>query len=286
MANVFDSGLVAATISRETLTVLSERLAKLSLFSSDFSNEVKKPRDTINVAIASDTGSTVTNPTNFAPAPDTTLTKTSVEMNHLAQFFGISEVDLSNGHRLEQLVKINAQKFADAIWAAAITPITSTNFQAATVTGIGSVAPDSDDLKALWGAVAKSDQKGLVLDAVNYANFIPQNSEGLMIAPGAYGFEQGIHYATTFPTGETNLSGFACSPDAIAIAAAAPALDSAVSQNFFSSEVITLEQLGLSIYSNVYGDSATRQVTASMEVMFGSSAAVTDGTMALIVSAA
>ncbi len=79
---------------------------------------------------------------------------------------------------------------------------------------------------------------------------------------------------------------FACAPATSVILADSPALGSAVSQNFVSSGVITLEQLGLSIYSNVYGDSATRQVTASMEVMFGSSAAVTDGTMALIVSAA
>ena len=283
MANVFDAGLVAATISQETLTVLGDKLQKLSLFSSDFSNEVKKPKDTINVAIASDTGSTVVNPVAFTPPPDTTVSKTSVELNHIAQFFGISQSDLALGHRLEQLVRINAQAFADKIWEIAIADVTIANFGAAVSNG-SDLAPGEAGLKALWTAVSKASNKGLVLDASGYSELIPTSQEGLNLANGAYGFENGVHYATNWSAGQANLAGFSCSKDAIAIAAAAPAIAPSVAQNFYSQDVVTIESLGLSVYANVYGDVATRQVTASMEVMFGSAVAVTDGTMGLVVT--
>ena len=285
MANSFDSGLVAATIARETLTVLGNKLQKLSLFSTDFSQEVRKPKDTIQVAIASGTNSTVINPTSFTPPPESTVGKTTVELNHVAQFYGISQADLALGHRLEQLVRINAQAFADKIWQLAITDVTIANFGAAASDGTD-LAPGEAGLKALWTAVSKADAKGLVLDAAGYSELIPTSSESLNLSSGAYGFDNGVHYATNWLAGETGLEGFACSKDAIAIAAAAPAIDPSVSQNFYSQEVITLEALGLSVYSNVVGDVSTRSVTASLEVMFGAKAAVTDGTMALVVSAA
>jgi hypothetical protein len=52
------------------------------------------------------------------------------------------------------------------------------------------------------------------------------------------------------------------------------------------SDVVTLEQIGLSIYYNVWSDPASRAIVASAEVMFGASKAVTSGTMGLIVAAA
>ena len=282
MANTFDAGLVAATISRETMTVLGNRLAKLALFSTDFSNEVRKPKDTVNVAIASSTNATVVNPTNFTPDSLTVVDKTSVVMNHLAQFFGVSESDLASGHRLEQLVKVNAQAFADKIWATAIAPVTVANFGAAPVTDPTTVTPTGDGLKELWAHVSKADDKGLVLDAATYSQLIPTSTESLTLSDGAYGFENGVHYATTFTGAEAGVQGFSCSKDAIAIACAAPAIDASVSQNFYSSEVVLLEDLGLSVYTNVYGDISTRQVTASMEIMMGASAAVTANTLGII----
>jgi hypothetical protein len=70
------------------------------------------------------------------------------------------------------------------------------------------------------------------------------------------------------------------------MAAAAPAIDGAVSSQFAVSDIVTLDQLGLSVQYNVWGSTANRQVNASLELMFGAAKGLTDGTMAIIVPAA
>jgi hypothetical protein len=66
------------------------------------------------------------------------------------------------------------------------------------------------------------------------------------------------------------------------MAAAAPAIADEVRNQFSISEVVTLEQLGISVQYNVWGSTANRQVNASLELMFGASKGVTGGTMAII----
>jgi hypothetical protein len=48
-------------------------------------------------------------------------------------------------------------------------------------------------------------------------------------------------------------------------------------------ESVTLPELGITVYYNVWGSTANRQVNASLELMFGSAAGLTSGTMALII---
>ena len=88
------------------------------------------------------------------------------------------------------------------------------------------------------------------------------------------------YYASSFPS-EAKLAGFACAPEAIALASAAPSLDH-VRDGMLVSEVVTLEGLGMSIYYNVWADKSTRSLVASAELMFGASKAVTNGTIAAV----
>jgi len=283
MANVFDSGLVVATISQQVQTVLANRLAPLRLFTSDFSNEVKKAKDTIQVPIVSATSATAVNPTNFEPGSNVTVGKATVTLDHVVQFFGIDQADLALGHRLENLVKINVDALADKLWSIAITPITTTNFGNAVVTTT-TITPGSGHLATLWSTISKSTNKGLVVTPDIYSRLIPTNADFLPLQQGAYGFDQGVFYASNFTGAVAGLDGFACSREAVCVAGAKPMIDPSVSSQFqISDQVVTLEQLGLSVYWNVWGSTNNRQVNASIELMFGANAGLTSGTMALII---
>jgi hypothetical protein len=282
MSNTIDSALLQDSIAQQTKTVLSKRLAALNLFASDFSSDVKKPKDTVHVPIASATASTAVNPTSFNSIGGTTIGKTSVSLDHIYQPFGLSYSDLQSAHRLERLIQINLDAMADKIWALATAPVTVANFGAAVVDSAESaINATSGDLPSLWAAVHKSVRKGLVVSPVIYSNLIPTSTTALNLGDGAYGFENGVHYATSFG-GETGLKGFACSPEALVMAAAVPAL---ADNDYMVSDSVTLDSIGLSVSYNVYSDKSTRSLIASLEVMFGAAAGLTDGTMAMIVPA-
>jgi hypothetical protein len=282
MANAFDSGLVVATISQQAQTVLANRLAPLRVFTTDFSNEVKKPKDTIQVPLVTATSATATNPTNFEPGSDVTVGKATVTLDHIVQFFGISQADLNQGHRLENLININLNALSDKLWALAITPITTVNFGAAVVTTTA-ITPGSGHLATLWSNVSKGQRKGLVVSPTIYSQLIPTSTTALDLGMGAYGFENGVYYASSFTGAVSGLDGFACVPEAVAVASAAPGIDPAIASQFAISESVTLDQLGMTIAYNVWGSTNNRLVNASVEVMFGASAGLTSGTAALII---
>jgi len=282
MANVFDSGLVVSTISQQAQTVLANRLAPLRLFTTDFSNEVRKPKDTVQVPIVSATSATATNPTNFEPGGDATVGKATVTLDHIVQFFAITQAELNLGHRLENLVRINLNAIADKLFSIAITPITTTNFGNAVVTTTV-ITPGSGHLATLWSNVSKGGRKGLVVTPTIYSNLIPTSTTSLSLNEGAYGFENGVYYASSFSGAVSGLDGFACVPEAICVAAAQPGIDPAISSQFAVSESVLVESLGLTLQYNIWGSTNNRQVNASIEVMFGASAGLTSGSMALII---
>ena len=282
MANSFDSALVADAISSMTKTVLANRLAPLRLFTSDFSSDVRKPNETIQIPIVSATGATSVNPTNFEPGSSTTVGKATVTFDHLFQPFGLSVTDVANGQRLERLIQINLDALADKIWSVAITPITTVNFGNAVVTTT-TITPGSGHLATLWSNVSKAGRKGLVVTPTIYSALIPTSTFALGLGEGAYGFENGVFYASSFSGAVSGLDGFACSQDAVCIASAMPAIDPAIAQQFAISDSVTLDGLGISVAYNVWGSTANRQVNASLEIMFGSTAGLTSGTMALVI---
>jgi len=281
MANTINSALIVDTVSEYGLTKLANRLASLSHFTTDFSADVKRPADVIQVSLSTAGSTTVTNPTDFSTIGASTLGASAVELAHLYQPFGLSYGDIQNGIKLERLVKINMDKLADAIWAAATAPITVANFGAATVTAADSaITPGSDNLRALWAGVNKADRKALIVNPGIYSQLIPTSTTSLPLSEGAYGFEGGVHYASVFPS-EAKLAGFACSSEAVAMAAAQPDF-SATQNQFLVSESLVLPNLGLSIFYNVWGDPATRNLVGSFELMFGANKGITSGTIASV----
>ena len=281
MANTINSALIVDTVAELSLTSLSNRLAALRHFTSDFSGDVKRPKDVVQVALSTAGSTTLTNPTSFNSIGASTLGAAAVTLNHIYQPFGLSYADIQNGIKLEKILKINMDKLADSIWAAATAPITVANFGAATVTGADStVTPGSANLKALWAGVSKAGRKALIVNPGIYSQLIPTSTTSLPLSEGAYGFDGGVHYASLFPS-EAKLAGFACSAEAVAMAAAAPDLDS-VGAQFLVREVVPVEGLGINVYYNVWVDPTSRNLIGSMELMFGAKEAITSGTIASI----
>lgn len=285
MSNSIDAGLVANAISDRAQKTLANRLASLSLFSSDFSDAVKKPKETVNVRLVTAGSTTQVNPTSFNSIGGGTEGMASVALDHVYQPFGVEIGDIQNGHKLEHLIDINLDALADKIWALVTANITVANFGAATVAPATTTTKLADgDLPKLWAAVSKSTRKGLVVSPTIYSNLIPTSTTSLKLEAGSFGFDNGIYYANQF-SGQTRLVGFSCSPEAIALASASPALDHVRGQMLVS-DVVMLEQLGLNVYYNVWADPNTRSIIASAELMFGSAKGITSGTMGLIVAAA
>ena len=281
MANTINSALIVDSVSEYGLTSLANRLAPLGLFTSDFSSDVKRPKDVIQVSLATAGSTTQTNPTAFNDIGASTLGASAVTLNHLYQPFGLAYSDIQNGIKLERLIKINMDKLADSLWSAATAPITVANFGAATVTAADSaVTPGSANLKALWAGVAKADRKALVVNTGIYSQLIPTSTTSLPLSEGAYGFDAGVFYASSFPS-EAKLAGFACAPEAIAMASAKPDF-SAVEGQLMLSESVTLDKLGLTIFYNVWGDPSSRNLIGSFELMFGASKGITSGTIASV----
>lgn len=285
MSNSIDAGLVANAISDRAQKTLANRLAALSLFSTDFSDAVKKPKETVNVRLVTAGSTTQVNPTEFNSIGGSTEGKAEVSLDHIYQPFGVELADIQNGHKLEHLIDINLDALADKIWALVTANITVSSFGAATVAPATITTKLADgDLAKLWASVSKSTRKGLVVSPTIYSNLIPTNTTSLKLEAGSFGFDNGIFYANQF-SGQTRLVGFSCSPEALAVASASPALDH-LRGEMLAMESVVLEQLGITVFYNVMVDRNTRALIASAELMFGCSKGITSGTMGLIVAAA
>lgn len=277
MANSLSSSLVLDTLAEATLTTLGNRLAPLRAFSTDFTTDMMNQNAMVQVRKANAAGSVQTNPTNFETG-DTNVTNVAVQVKHYSKSYNLSSQELNQGFRLEQLAAINAQVLANKIIDIALAPITATNFPSNVTVAQASFS--ATNAKTLWGAVAKSSMRHLILDGTAFAQLLPTDTLGFGIQnssyrPGSYGFDAVI-LNTRWDGAGTNIYGFAVGPEAVAAAAGLPMIDPGVASLLAGSRTITLPDLGLSVQLNTWGSLSSRSAWASLDVMFG--AALGDNT--------
>jgi hypothetical protein len=277
MANSLSSSLVLDTLAEATLTTLGNRLAPLRAFSTDFTTDMMNQNAMVQVRKANAAGSVQTNPTNFETG-DTNVTNVAVQVKHYSKSYNLSSQELNQGFRLEQLAAINAQVLANKIIDIALAPITATNFPSNVTVAQASFS--AANAKTLWGAVAKSPMRHLILDGTAFAQLLPTDTLGFGIQnssyrPGSYGFDAVI-LNTRWDGAGTNIYGFAVGPEAVAAAAGLPMVDPGVASLLAGSRTITLPDLGLSVQLNTWGSLSSRSAWASLDVMFG--AALGDNT--------
>ena len=175
MANSLSSSLVLDTLAEATLTTLGNRLAPLRAFSTDFTTEMMNQNAMVQVRKANAAGSVQTNPTNFETG-DTNVTNVAVQVKHYSKSYNLSSQELNQGFRLEQLAAINAQVLANKIIDIALAPITATNFPSNVTVAQASFS--ATNAKTLWGAVAKSSMRHLILDGTAFAQLLPTDTLG------------------------------------------------------------------------------------------------------------
>lgn len=273
MANTLSSNLVLDTLSQAIITTLGNRLAPLNAFSKDFSADGMKQNASVQVPKYT-TGSAIqTNPTNFETG-DTTATNVNVLVQHYSKSFHLTSEALNQGFRLENLAEINSQIVANKIIDVALAPVTSTNFPTnVTVAQASFVAAN---VKTMWAAASKSMMRHLVLDSVAYSQLLPTDKNGFLPSgSGAYGFDA-IYLNTRWTGAGTNIYGFACGPEAIAVASGLPIVDGSVAGLLAAQRNLTIPDLGLVVQLNTWGSLASRSAWASIDVMFG--AALGDNT--------
>lgn len=281
MSNTLSSSILLDDLSEMVITTLGNRLAPLNAFSKDFSTAGMAQNTSVQVKKFTTASAAQTNPTNFETG-DTTGTNVNVLIKHYNKGFNLTSLELNSRYKLEQLAGINLQILSNAVAAVAFAPVTAANFAAGNVT-IAQASFSATNAKTLWGYAAKSQQRYLVLDAVAYSNLLPSDKNSFIPGTGAYGYD-GI-YLNTLTTGMgTNIYGFACGPEAIAVASGIPLIEDSVAAMLAGQRVVTIDGLGLSVQINTWGSLSTRSAWASFDVMFG--AALGDNTAAAHVKSA
>lgn len=269
MANTLDADLVVDVARETAVTVLQSRLAMLNAFSRDFGIETMAPRRTVRVPKATGGATAQTNATNFESG-DSTLSEIVVSVDQYTVSFHLTNTQLQQGYRLAHLFEINLHVLANKIIDTALTPVTTANYGAATVTSTAANF-DTDDLKTLWGAAKDFNQRNLVIDGTYYAQFLPINRESFNPGQGAYGFDR-FDMNNRWTGAGTNVVGFVADPQALGLAAGLPLTTDDVRNAMVGIDVITLPDLGLSVQMHRWVSLASRTPWISFDCMFGAGA--------------
>lgn len=273
MANAFDASLVNQVLAQRAITYIQPKLAFLGAFTTDFSDETRDIRSlTVNVPVVSGASAVQVNPTDFETG-DTNAFNAAVTMQHISKSFYLTPNDIASGSRLENLAAINLQAVTNKIESLVFTLITEANYGTPAVSGITAGALSVANLKTLWGSVA-GDEKIAILKDTEFANVLPSDLNGYDITrnPSGYGFSYLGRSGNGFASAGTKIVGFGATRGAIAMAGAIPQYHPAVA-DLMDSTVVEIPELGLSIQSNVWGSSKTRNVWGSYDLLFGCAAA-------------
>lgn len=270
MANSLSSNVVLDTLSERVITTLGNRLAPLRSFSRDFSGEVVNQSKRVQVKKYTAASAIQTNPTNFETG-DTTQDNVGVLLSHYSKSFYLDSLDINQQQRLSDSADINLQIVANKLIDVALAPVTATNFP--TSVTIAQASFSVTNVKTLWASVAKSSFRHLILDATAYSQLLPSDRNAFVPSgTGAYGYD-GIFLNTRWDGAGTNVYGFACGPEAIAVASRIPIIEASVASLLAGSRVVEIPDLGVAVQINTWGSTAGRKAWASFDIMFGASLA-------------
>ena len=279
------------------------RLAPLAAFSRDFGIDPMKPKSTVQVARATSGATGQTDPSNWESG-DTTLAAIGVSVSQKSVSFHLTNDQLNKGHQMANLAGINADQFADLIsdvWTALL--VVGTYGTPGAGTGIigAATAFAPDDLPQIFSLAKNFRRRNLILDGSFIGYLMPGVASNFNSGLGTTGFAggqstffgsvfgfDGIWMQNRYTSAVANCVGFACGPDAIAVASGLPISTSTPSNEFISQQVVNIDgagsnmpSIGLSVQVNTWYSRATRTIWASYDVMFGAAAGDASTTLTL-----
>lgn len=268
MANTLSSSLVLDTIAKSAKKVLPQRLAAYSGFTTDFSDETMfvNAGQSLQVSLATAAATAQSSPTNWESG-DTTIANRPITVTPYSISWHLTPAQTNNSFRMEQLVGINVDAFANKL-ASVINALFDgthwTNFIEAQSTF------SVTNLKTMRAGIARSPQRNILLDSTYYANFLPA-SLSTEIGPraGLAGFEN--FYETSYLTGAgTNVMGFAGGSQCIGIYSCLPQYSDRVRESIESQVVsVPVGDKTFSVLASTWTSLATRTDWASLDVILG-----------------
>lgn len=269
MANTISSSLILDTLAKVTQTVIPNAIAPWSSFTTDFTSDeyVVNQGQSLQVPFATAGAAVQTNATNWESG-DSTLSNVPITLSGRSISFHITPLQMNNSVRLQQLMQVNVQNFRDALLDVVVAPLNGTNW---TNFIQASATFSATNLQSIWGTIAKSPQKNIVLDGSYYARFLPA-SLSTEIGPraGLAGFDA-FDYCTRWTGAGTNVVGFAGGQQSIGIASALPRYDDETKADI-NATVLNLEVSpgkSLPVLMSTWLSRATRLRWASMDVLIG-----------------
>jgi hypothetical protein len=277
MSNNFAAAITTQFLQKRVITPLQAKLAPLNAFATRFEPDPLKPLATCQIKYAASGSTTQVDPTDFTGSEDTggtgghsTLNSVGVTMHQMSHPFNITNKDLQSGIRLEDIFEINVKAFAQSVMDTVLAPVTTANFTAPPLlTSAGAFY--INDLDQVWGAIAKSDIKNLIL-AGNY--FIKvMNKPGFFqptgIAPGTawkpFGWDF-IGQNDEWLGAEANTVGFACNPQAIGVVLGLPIY---IPMPNVIVELIELPGIEAKCYMYRWFDGNARTLYVTLDLMLG-----------------
>lgn len=257
-------------INAAAMNGVANKLAFLSDFTTDFtSDEISAKRSTVKVPVLSGSAA-VLNPTSFGGGTNGSL-MVDVAMDHVHVPFYLSNAEIQNGYKLEQLIESNVQILAEKIQELAFTPITSSNFGTALTVAEASFGALSG-LQTIWASV-KGGPKVMYLNATAYSKLNTNLTTTQDPAAGTpYANFSKVAYSDVFTGVGSNIYGFVSSQrKGLAMASGIPAMGDMV-RELIDSELIVLPN-GLTVQLNRWGSTSDRSDNASLDCYFGAAAA-------------
>lgn len=273
MANNIDASLINQVLANRAITKLTGKLAYLPAFCADFSDQVLGVRSrTLNVPFVSGGSVAQVDPASFEVG-DTDVQNKAVNLVHISKTAYLTPYDIENGRRLEWLADQSINTVANKIEQIVFANINEATFGPAAATWTGSGNMPLSALQTLWGALPGTTKNFLAADS-EYKNFLASNLFSFQ-TPGskaAFGYDYFDHTAAGFssPGVGAGVRAFAAAPQALVMAAAIPAYTPQVS-DLLDTVVVEVPDLGISIQSNLWGSSVSRNTYHSFDLLFGCS---------------
>jgi hypothetical protein len=274
-ANTYSATLVTAKLLDGAITDLQNVWAPLGAFTLDFDPDAYKPNAVCILKHVTAGAATQTDATDFESGGNSTVAPVSITPHQYTQNFQVSNADLNNGLRMENLTKINTGNFANKVIEVATVPITVAIFGAATVTS-SAAAFSFTDLATLQAALKKSPIKNLILDGAYIARIA--NTPGFFQSAGVVGGNPGAWKAfgwdliaqnTDWTGAGANVVGFACAPQAIAGVVGLPLTPGGIPGGILAMNTEQVPGLNITIAAFTWFSTKTRTLWSSLDVILG-----------------
>lgn len=271
MANTLRS-LPDILIDNAITTLNGSALTSLDVFTKNFSDRQIDPLRDRTITMVTGSEATQTNATSFFGGAGVT-TAVDVTMAQYTQRSELTNAQLQEGYKIEELQAKALQTFANKLTDVATTPITGTNFTNEVVVA----NPDDIDHAAIVEGLAYlpgATMRNAVLDWAYFVNLSPSDRDQWYNGDGYAGLSK--FRAGRMAGAASNVVGFMCDQQAIAVCSALPYAPKGV----WETRTGVIDSIGLPIQVNVGYDPDSRNVAITYDVCMG--AALADGSAGVL----